>query len=77
MFGKGIYFADMVSKSANYCCTNPTNNTGGLSLMLTSVADPDPPDPHVFGSPGNQDKLVTGMDPDLDLAPYTSIIMQK
>ena len=22
MFGKGIYFADMVSKSANYCCTN-------------------------------------------------------
>ena len=28
MFGKGIYFADMVSKSANYCCTNRTNNTG-------------------------------------------------
>jgi Poly(ADP-ribose) polymerase catalytic domain len=28
MFGKGIYFADMVSKSANYCCTNKTNNTG-------------------------------------------------
>ena len=22
MFGKGVYFADMVSKSANYCCTN-------------------------------------------------------
>ena len=28
MFGKGLYFADMVSKSANYCCTNRTNNTG-------------------------------------------------
>jgi len=22
MFGKGVYFADMVSKSANYCFTN-------------------------------------------------------
>jgi len=29
MFGKGVYFADMVSKSANYCCAS--NNTG---LML-------------------------------------------
>ena len=31
MFGKGVYFADMVSKSANYCFTNPGSNTG---LML-------------------------------------------
>ena len=29
MFGKGVYFANMVSKSANYCWTSPTNNTGG------------------------------------------------
>merc|ERR1719431_2179929 len=36
MFGKGIYFADMVSKSANYCSTNRTNNTG--LLMLCEVA---------------------------------------
>jgi len=36
MFGKGIYFADMVSKSANYCSTNRTNNTG--LLMLCDVA---------------------------------------
>jgi len=36
MFGKGIYFADMVSKSANYCCTNRTNNTG--LLLLCDVA---------------------------------------
>lgn len=28
MFGKGIYFADVVSKSANYCFTNAQNNTG-------------------------------------------------
>jgi len=36
MFGKGVYFADMVSKSANYCCTNRTNNTG--LLLLCQVA---------------------------------------
>ncbi|XP_063703096.1 poly [ADP-ribose] polymerase isoform X2 [Culicoides brevitarsis] len=36
MFGKGIYFADMVSKSANYCCTSRTNPTG--LLMLSEVA---------------------------------------
>ena len=32
----GIYFADMVSKSANYCCTSRTNNTG--LLLLCDVA---------------------------------------
>jgi poly [ADP-ribose] polymerase 2/3/4 len=31
MFGKGIYFADIVSKSANYCL--PKNNTNGLMLL--------------------------------------------
>lgn len=36
MFGKGIYFADMVSKSANYCHTNK-NNPEGL-MMLCEVA---------------------------------------
>jgi len=36
MFGKGIYFADMVSKSANYCSTSKKNNTG--LLMLCDVA---------------------------------------
>ena len=36
MFGKGIYFADMVSKSANYCCTSVQNPTG--LLMLCEVA---------------------------------------
>ncbi|KAJ8686796.1 hypothetical protein QAD02_022590 [Eretmocerus hayati] len=36
MFGKGIYFADMVSKSANYCCTTPQNPTG--LLLLCDVA---------------------------------------
>ncbi|CAB3383108.1 Hypothetical predicted protein [Cloeon dipterum] len=36
MFGKGIYFADMVSKSANYCCTSKTNPHG--LLLLCDVA---------------------------------------
>ncbi|KAG5892238.1 hypothetical protein JTB14_014609 [Gonioctena quinquepunctata] len=36
MFGKGIYLADMVSKSANYCCSN-TLNPKGL-LLLCDVA---------------------------------------
>lgn len=36
MFGKGIYFADMVSKSANYCMVSHGNNTG--LLLLCDVA---------------------------------------
>ncbi|KAJ2995448.1 Poly [ADP-ribose] polymerase 2 [Globomyces sp. JEL0801] len=36
MFGKGVYFADMVSKSANYCFTSRQNNVG--ILLLCEVA---------------------------------------
>lgn len=36
MFGKGIYFADMVSKSANYCMTSKTNPIG--YMLLCEVA---------------------------------------
>ncbi|KAM5163073.1 poly [ADP-ribose] polymerase 1 [Mantella aurantiaca] len=36
MFGKGVYFADMVSKSANYCHTTPNNPTG--LILLGEVA---------------------------------------
>ncbi|CAI5705016.1 unnamed protein product [Peronospora farinosa] len=36
MFGKGIYFADSVSKSANYCWTTPQNPKG--ILILAEVA---------------------------------------
>ena len=36
MFGKGVYFADMVSKSANYCHTNKSSPTG--ILLLCEVA---------------------------------------
>jgi hypothetical protein len=46
-----------------------------ISLCVSvSVADPDPPDPHIFGPPGpGSDPLVRGIDPD----PDPSIIEQK
>lgn len=39
MFGKGIYFADMVSKSANYCCTSKQNSTGLMLLAEVALGD--------------------------------------
>lgn len=39
MFGKGIYFADMVSKSANYCCTTKQNNVGLMLLSEVALGD--------------------------------------
>ncbi|XP_037299289.1 poly [ADP-ribose] polymerase [Manduca sexta] len=39
MFGKGIYFADMVSKSANYCCTSKINPVGLLLLCEVALGD--------------------------------------
>lgn len=40
MFGKGIYLADMVSKSANYCCAHSSGNTGLLLLCDAQVGNP-------------------------------------
>ncbi|KAI5359132.1 putative poly(ADP-ribose) polymerase, regulatory domain, WGR domain, WGR domain superfamily [Septoria linicola] len=36
MFGKGVYLADMASKSANYCCSY---NSGGHALLLLCEAE--------------------------------------
>jgi poly [ADP-ribose] polymerase len=36
MFGKGVYFADMVSKSANYCC--PSREHPRALAILGEVA---------------------------------------
>lgn len=36
MFGKGLYFADMVSKSANYCHTSQADPVG--LILLGEVA---------------------------------------
>ncbi|KAA0183932.1 Poly [ADP-ribose] polymerase [Fasciolopsis buskii] len=39
MFGKGIYFADMVSKSANYCFTSQSQPEGILLLCEVILGD--------------------------------------
>jgi poly [ADP-ribose] polymerase len=40
MFDKGIYLADMSSKSANYCCSYLSNNTALLLLCDAELGDP-------------------------------------
>jgi poly [ADP-ribose] polymerase len=40
MFGKGVYFADISSKSANYCCPYNSNNIGLLLLCDVELGDP-------------------------------------
>jgi poly [ADP-ribose] polymerase len=40
MFGKGIYLADMASKSANYCCSSISNGTALLLLCEAELGDP-------------------------------------
>ena len=39
MFGKGVYFADVVSKSAQYCCSYLSNNEGLLALWDVAIGD--------------------------------------
>ncbi|XP_059164443.1 poly [ADP-ribose] polymerase 2-like isoform X2 [Physella acuta] len=39
MFGKGVYFADMSSKSANYCFASKQKNTGLLLLCDVSLGE--------------------------------------
>ncbi|KAG0340889.1 Poly [ADP-ribose] polymerase 2 [Podila humilis] len=39
MFDKGAYFADCVSKSANYCFTNRQDNTGLMLLCEVALGD--------------------------------------
>lgn len=39
MFGKGVYFADMVSKSANYCRTSRSDSVGFLLLCEVALGD--------------------------------------
>ncbi|EEP79451.1 hypothetical protein UREG_04297 [Uncinocarpus reesii 1704] len=40
MFGKGVYFADISSKSANYCCAYNSDNTGLLLLCDVELGNP-------------------------------------
>ena len=40
MFGKGVYFADSVSKSAQYCCHTTSHNEGLVMLCEVALGDP-------------------------------------
>ncbi|XP_054169146.1 poly [ADP-ribose] polymerase 1-like [Oppia nitens] len=40
MFGKGIYFADMVTKSAGYCHSQANKNIGYLLLSEVAIGEP-------------------------------------
>ena len=40
MFGKGLYFADMVSKSANYCMGTSANPTAVMTLCDVALGSP-------------------------------------
>lgn len=56
MFGKGVYFADMSSKSANYCWTNKTNDIGLLMLCEVSLGEPK----ELLNADYNADQLPKG-----------------
>ena len=56
MFGKGVYFADMASKSANYCFTSHTQPTGILLLAEVSLGE----ERELLGSDYHADKLPAG-----------------
>ncbi|KAG5405179.1 hypothetical protein IGI04_011298 [Brassica rapa subsp. trilocularis] len=56
MFGKGVYFADMFSKSANYCYANSGANDGVLLLCEVALGDMN----ELLNSDYNADKLPPG-----------------
>ena len=39
MFGKGVYFADMVTKSANYCFASRGNDVGLMLLCEVALGE--------------------------------------
>ncbi|EES02927.1 hypothetical protein BDA96_03G167900 [Sorghum bicolor] len=39
LFGKGVHFADMFSKSANYCCASKASRSGVLLLCEVALGD--------------------------------------
>ena len=40
LFGKGIYFADMLGKSGNYCCYHLSDNIGLFLLCDVALGNP-------------------------------------
>jgi len=56
MFGKGVYFADMVSKSANYCNTTRESNNGCMLLCEVALGKCN----NLFAADYYADKLPAG-----------------
>ncbi|GAU96892.1 hypothetical protein RvY_08263-2 [Ramazzottius varieornatus] len=56
MFGKGIYFADVSSKSANYCYDTSSNGVGLMLLCDVALGTPN----ELLYADYNADKLPTG-----------------
>ncbi|CAM8930627.1 unnamed protein product [Rhodiola kirilowii] len=56
MFGKGVYFADMFSKSANYCYANNSVTSGVLLLCEVALGDME----ELLSANYNADQLPTG-----------------
>ncbi|XP_057549192.1 poly [ADP-ribose] polymerase 2 isoform X2 [Amaranthus tricolor] len=56
MFGKGVYFADMFSKSANYCCSFSGAPTGVLLLCEVALGEME----ELHYANYNADKLPAG-----------------
>jgi len=56
MFGKGVYFADMSSKSANYCWPTPSKNVGLLMLAEVSLGEAN----ELYDANSNADRLPKG-----------------
>jgi len=56
MFGKGVYFADCSSKSANYCFTNRSNKIGLMLICEVSLGNQN----KLLNSDYNADKLPAG-----------------
>ncbi|PWA92131.1 Poly [Artemisia annua] len=56
MFGKGVYFADMFSKSANYCCASQQASAGVLLLCEVALGEMA----ELLNADHNADKLPQG-----------------
>jgi len=56
MFGKGVYFADMVSKSANYCNTSRSSDIGVLLLCEVALGETN----DLYQADYNADRLPDG-----------------
>ncbi|GAY63839.1 hypothetical protein CUMW_228920 [Citrus unshiu] len=77
MFGKGIYFADLVSKSAQYCFTDKKNPVGLMLLSevgLGEVYELKKAKISFWGLPGDLSTAAFGYVNDVDLRPLRTAL---